>query len=105
MEKKEDAPCAMKRMYQTEINVVLKFNETQRWQEKFWNITRLHINPETAHQTIISCTKITVFKTFIKISLPITMLVQKPSGKNGASVRTGEKVLKQKYYLNKIIQM
>lgn len=47
---------------ENEINVVLKFNETQRWQEQFWNITRLHINQETEHQTIISCTKITEFK-------------------------------------------
>jgi len=77
----------------------------QRWQEKFWNIARLHINQETVHQTIISCTTITEFKKFIKIPLPITMQVRKPSGKNGARVRRGEEVLKQKYFLYRILQM
>jgi hypothetical protein len=46
---------------ENEINVVLKLYETQRWHETFWNNTRLHINPETAHQTIISYIKITEF--------------------------------------------
>ena len=76
-----------------------------RWQEKLWNIARLHINQEMAHQTIISHTKITEFKKFIKISVPITMQVQKPCGKNGARVRRGEEVLKQKYFLYRILQM
>jgi hypothetical protein len=84
---------------------VLKFYGTQRWQEIFWNDTRLHINPETAHQTIISYIKITEFKKIIKISLPVTIKVPKPSGKNGARVRRGVEVLKQKYYLYKLIEM
>jgi hypothetical protein len=93
------------RSEENEINVVLKFYETERWQETFWNNTWLHINPETAHQTVISCIKVTEFKKFIKISLPITIQVRKPSGKNGARVRRGVKVLKQKYYLYTLIQM
>jgi hypothetical protein len=45
-----------------------------------------------------------IFKK-IKISLPITIQVRKPRGKKGARVRRGAKVLKQIYYLYKLIQM
>ena len=64
-----------KRMEENEINVLLKFNEMQRWQAKFQKTTWLHINQETAHQTTITCTKITELKIYMKNSVQIKMQV------------------------------
>lgn len=43
-------------------NILLKFNGTQRQQEKFWSDKWLHINEETKHKKIASYTKITEMK-------------------------------------------
>jgi hypothetical protein len=44
----------------------------------------LHINEETAHKKIISGTKITEVKNFVKILNKLKFKWGKPSGKNGA---------------------
>jgi hypothetical protein len=46
------------------IQILLKLNGTQRWQEKFWNIKLIHINQEISHKKIIRCTKIKELKNF-----------------------------------------
>jgi hypothetical protein len=89
-------------MYENEINVVLKFYETQRWQQTFWNNTRLHINPETAHQTIISCIQITELKKILELPYQLQYKCENQVEK---MVCTSAKVLKQKYSLYKLIQM
>lgn len=67
---------------ENEIYVLLKCNGTQKWQEKFWNNKRLHVNEQIAHKKIITCTKITELKKK-KTSLQIKVLVRKLSRKNG----------------------
>ena len=74
---------------ENEIHVLLKFNGSQRWKERFWNIKLLHINEDIVHKKIISCTQI-ITKKSMKISLHIKMQVGKPSGKTSARFRTGE---------------
>jgi hypothetical protein len=71
------------------IHILLKLNGTQRGKEKFWNVKWLHINKETAHKKIISGTKITEVKNFIKILYKLKCKWGNPSGKNGARLRRG----------------
>lgn len=45
-----------------QIEIFLNYKETQSWKEQFYNDRWLHMNEETAHKKVITCTKITELK-------------------------------------------
>jgi len=65
---------------------LLKFNGTQRWQEKFWSDKWLCINETTAHKKTVCYSKITELKNEENYLYKLNA-----SGKNGAKFKGGLK--------------
>jgi hypothetical protein len=68
---------------ENEIHVFPDCKEMQRWRKQFLNEKWLHINDKTAHNKIISCSKIPEFKKLGKLLYKFKK-VRKPSQKYSA---------------------
>ena len=57
--------CPQHKVEENDIHILLKYKETQKWREQFFNSKWLHINEELALKKTVSCAKITELKILL----------------------------------------